>query len=304
MAVYDRSYSRWDGDRDRPVRAVPVIAAAGVRKGVTIIFRRKLFAVMLTIAAFGPFVAGLLLMYARYYVMANMADMPIAEAFDDPEFRAMTTVNAESLSFYMLRMQSVFVFMACLLVGAGLVAEDRRANALELYLARPVTVMQYVLGKFGAIGFFIALVTVVPASLAILAQMSLSAAEPGELARLSELMLRAWGAGAVLVMVPSLLVLAASSLALKARNAAIGWVAFMFLLEGPITNIPQEIFNDDRFFLLSFFHNVGRVCDAILGHDAITTDVSVWQCAAVLAGWCVLCLMTIRRRVRPVEVVA
>lgn len=304
MAVYDRSYARWDGDRERPVRAVPVIASAGVRKGVTIIFRRKIFAVLLTIAAFGPFVAGLLLMYARYYVMANMADTEFARAFDDPDFRAMTTVNGQSVAFYMLQMQWIFVFMACLLVGAGLVSEDRRANALELYLARPVTVAQYMLGKFGAIAFFIGIVTVVPATLGILAQMSLSAAEPGELGRLGRLMLRTWGAGAVLVTVPSLLVLAASSLSMKARNAAIGWVAFIVLLEGPITNIPREIFAEDRFYLLSFFHNVGRVCGEVLGHDLIGTDVPVWQSGAVLAGWAVLCLIVIRRRVRPVEIVA
>ena len=32
-------------------------------------------------------------------------------------------------------------------VGAGIVANDRRANALQIYLAKPLTRVEYVAGK-------------------------------------------------------------------------------------------------------------------------------------------------------------
>ena len=305
MAVYDRSYARWDGDKTRPVRAAPVIAAAGIRKGTAIIFRRKLIAVGLTIAAFGPFVAALLFMYFRYYLLVNIVDYPQFEEFvTSDEVRTMTTVNPELLFFYLGRMQWIFVFLACLMVGAGLISEDRRANALELYLSRPVTVAQYVLGKFMTIAFFIGLVTVVPAVLLVLAQVSLSWSEPGEFGRLLELLPRTLAAGAAYILVPSLVVLGASSLALKARNAAVGFVAFLLLLEGPVSNILREVFHNDHFWLLSFRHNLGQVVAALLGYGEYALEtVPVWQSAAVLAGWSGLCLFLLLRRVRPVEIV-
>lgn len=305
MAVYDRSYARWDGDKQRPVRAAPVIAAAGIRKGAAIIFRRKLIAVLLVIAAFGPFVAGLLFMYLRYYLLANIAEYPQFQDFvTDSEVKALTTVNPEMLFFYLGRMQWIFVFLACLMVGAGLISEDRRANALELYLSRPVTVAQYVCGKFLTIAFFIGLVTLVPATLLVLAQLSISWSEPGEIGRLIELLPRTLAAGAAYILVPSLVVLGASSLALKARNAAVGFVAFLLLLEGPVSNILRAVFHDDHFWLLSFRHNLGQVVAWLLGYaDYAIASVPVWQSALVLAGWCVLCLVLLLRKVRPVEIV-
>ena len=103
---------------------------------------------------------------------------------------------------------------------------------------------------------------------------------------------------------PSLVVLGASSLALKARNAAVGFVAFLLLLEGPVSNILREVFHNDHFWLLSFRHNLGQVVAALLGYGEYALEtVPVWQSAAVLAGWCGLCLFLLLRRVRPVEIV-
>jgi ABC-type transport system involved in multi-copper enzyme maturation permease subunit len=311
MVIHDRSYARWEGDRSGAVRAAPVIAEQGIKKGMATIFRRKLIAVVLTILAFGPFVAGLILMYARYYVLANIEEFPeVAEFFQFEEIRVMTTVNPEYLFFYMCQVQWVFMMVACLMVGAGLVAEDRRDNALELYLSRPVTLAQYLLGKFCAIAFYLAILSVVPATVGVLAQMSLSWNEPGELARLGKLLPRTLAAGAVWVAVPSLLILAASSLAKKARNAAISFVAFLFLLEGPVSNALTEILNQPHFMLLSFRHNLAKTVSFLLGHvDYLDPGdpggvVAVWQSGVVLAGWCLLCLWLVRRRVQPVEIVA
>ena len=39
MVIHDRSYSRWDGDRTRPVKAVPVILESGIKRGVATLFR-------------------------------------------------------------------------------------------------------------------------------------------------------------------------------------------------------------------------------------------------------------------------
>ena len=43
-----------------------------------------------------------------------------------------------------LDQQGLFVFFVTIYVGAGLIANDRRANALQIYLSKPLTRAEYV----------------------------------------------------------------------------------------------------------------------------------------------------------------
>ena len=43
--------------------------------------------------------------------------------------------------------RSIFVFFITVYVGAGLIANDRRANALQIYLSKPLTRAEYIVGK-------------------------------------------------------------------------------------------------------------------------------------------------------------
>ena len=48
-----------------------------------------------------------------------------------------------------LEQQEIFVFFVTVYVGAGLIANDRRANALQIYLSKPLTRAEYIFGKLG-----------------------------------------------------------------------------------------------------------------------------------------------------------
>ena len=73
----------------------------------------------------------------------------------------------------------------------------------------------------------------------------------------------------------------------------------------PVSNMLREILNNDSFWLLSFRHNLWQVVRWLLGdHEHLVTTTPVWQSAVVLAAWCALLMWIIRRRVRPVEIVA
>ena len=48
-----------------------------------------------------------------------------------------------------LEQQDIFVFFITVYVGAGLIANDRRANALQIYLSKPLTRAEYIFGKLG-----------------------------------------------------------------------------------------------------------------------------------------------------------
>ena len=60
-------------------------------------------------------------------------------------------------------MAQLWIFFLSLLVGAGVVASDTRANALLVYLSKPVSKLDYLLGKWFGMFLMLVLVTGVPA---------------------------------------------------------------------------------------------------------------------------------------------
>jgi len=305
MVIHDRSYSRWKGDRSRPVAAAAVILRTGLRRSLAILFRRKLPAIGMLLGAYGMFVFSIGFLMVKHYVFMNAATIPNADQFLTSDIAQAFSARPETVYWYMFQMQPTFVVLACVLLGAPLIAEDRRNNALELYFSRPVGVWQYLLGKLAVIGTLLAAVTLIPASLLVLFDASLSAGEPGALWAKLVLLGRTLLAGAVLVAIPSLLILAASSLTLRARNAAILFIGFVVMMEFVLSGILVEVFSEPFFHLMRFAFNISQVSAWILGDEThLDPVVPVWLSAVVLAAWVGLLVPLLARRVRPVEVVA
>ena len=64
------------------------------------------------------------------------------------------------------------VFFVTVYVCAGLIANDRRANALQIYLSKPLTRAEYVFGKLAILMTFLALVTWLPAIVLLIVQIA------------------------------------------------------------------------------------------------------------------------------------
>ena len=58
-----------------------------------------------------------------------------------------------------LEQQDFFVFFVTIYVGAGLIANDRRANALQIYLSKPLMRTEYIAGKAAVLFAFLLFVT-------------------------------------------------------------------------------------------------------------------------------------------------
>ena len=70
-----------------------------------------------------------------------------------------------------LDQQEIFVFIVSIVIGAGLIADDRRANALQIYLSKPLTRVEYIAGKLITLARVLTFVTWLPAMLLLLLQM-------------------------------------------------------------------------------------------------------------------------------------
>ena len=305
MVIHDRSYSRWDGDKTRAPRAWWIILDRGVLTGLSTLFKRKLFAQVFCLAAYGPFVVGVGLLYANFFFSTNLDFAQEARDLQEGGLLDLVTPNGDTAFLYLFEVQKWFALAICVIVGAGLIAEDRRTNALELYLSRPVLVVEYLLAKASILGFFVAMVTVVPAVILILVHMALSDPAHAAMGEQLGLMGRVVAAGGLAGLVLSLLVLTASSLSQRARSASISFVAFIVLFEGVIGGMVREVFHNDGLKALSIDFNVGQCMAWLLDSPAnFDETVPVGISAAVLAGVVALCLAIILRRIRPVEIVA
>ena len=114
---------------------------AGLRR----FFRKRAF-IALLLLSWLPFLVRAVQLYAA----ANFPQM----AFIAP--------TAETFRQF-LDQQSTFVFFVTVFAGAGLVANDRRANALQIYLSKPMTRAEYVFGKFAVLAILLLMVTWLPA---------------------------------------------------------------------------------------------------------------------------------------------
>ena len=148
MPIHDQGYRRYGGDKIANGRAWLVIAGAGIK---TFITRRAFLGLLL--ASWMPFFARALQMYAS-------ANLPQAS------FLALTPETFREF----LEQQAIFVFFITVYVGSGLIANDRRANALQIYLSKPLTRTEYVLGKLAVLMTFLLLVTWIPGLLLLLVQ--------------------------------------------------------------------------------------------------------------------------------------
>ena len=141
MPIHDQGYRRYGGSRAEAGRAWQVIARAGIQ---SIISKRSFIALMLF--AWAPF----LVRAVQIYVSAN---------FQQAAFLA---PKGETFREF-LETQDIFVFFVTIWVGAGLIANDRRANALQLYLSKPLTAAEYICGKMAILFVFLTFVTFAPA---------------------------------------------------------------------------------------------------------------------------------------------
>ena len=66
--------------------------------------------------------------------------------------------------------QTLFVFIVTIYAGAGLIANDRRANALQIYLSKPLARAEYIVGKLVTLLVFLVGVTWLPAMMLLLIQ--------------------------------------------------------------------------------------------------------------------------------------
>jgi ABC-2 type transport system permease protein len=278
MPIHDQSYRRYRGGRAMPGQAWTVIARAGM---LTMI-RQRAFLGLLLFAWF-PFIVRAV----QIYVTANYPQV------------AMFAPTAETFRQF-LEQQDFFVFVVTIYAGAGLIANDRRANALQIYLSKPLMRSEYIAGKAAILFGFLMFVTFVPAILLLLLQVMFAGSF--EFLKKNLFLFPAITVASLLqAMLATFTMLALSSLSKSSRYVGILYAGIIFFT-GAIYLVMLAITGSTKLSFLSLGSNLLQVVDVIFRlkpRYATPWPVSL----IVIVGLIALAISVLERRVRGVEVV-
>lgn len=276
--IHDQSYRRYGGAKARPGSGWMVIAGAGIRNFI----RRRAFLGIMLFALF-PFIVRAV----QIYFAANVAQASILAA--GPEtFRQF------------LEQQDFFVFVITVYVGAGLIANDRRANALQIYLSKPLMRTEYIFGKLAVLVVFLLSVTFVPAMLLLFLKVAFDGSFT--FLRNNLFLLPAITVASLLqVLLASFTMLALSSLSKSARYVGILYVGITFFTSA-IYGALYAITGTTRVSWVSIGANLAQVVDVIFREPP--RYATPWPVSLlVIVGLIAVSMSILERRVRGVEVV-
>ncbi|HYL04492.1 MAG TPA: hypothetical protein VE075_00525 [Thermoanaerobaculia bacterium] len=159
MAVYERNYRRYAGPlttRWQRFLVVPRYALANV-------MRSRAFVMFYLLCFFPPF-AGLLIIYLRHNLSAlKLLGIPL------DRLREALPIDA-GFFCQSLAIQAFLAFLLAVAVAPALVAPDLRNNGLALYMSRPFSRAEYLLGKLAVLALLISTITWIPGVLLFLLQ--------------------------------------------------------------------------------------------------------------------------------------
>ena len=161
MAVHSHVFHPYGGPRTAPGRRWMVVARYALGEALS----RKMTIALLVLSAF-PLLGGAVVIYLRHNLEAmKILNLQVAQ---------LLPIDAKFF-FWILTAQCWLAFLLTASTGARVLVNDFRDNALPLYLSRPLTRVEYVLGKAAALATLTSLVTWVPSLLLIGLQASLAA---------------------------------------------------------------------------------------------------------------------------------
>jgi ABC-2 type transport system permease protein len=279
MPIHDQGYRRYGGQKARGGTGWIVITRAGIR---TFLAKRTFLGLLLV--AWFPFFVRAVQIYAA-------ANLPQA-AFLAPK--------AETFRQF-LDQQQIFVFFVTVYVGAGLIANDRRANALQIYLSKPLTRAEYVFGKLAILMTFLFLVTWLPAIVLLIVQISF--AGNFTFFRANLFLFPAITVFSFMqVTMVSTAMLALSSLSNSSRYVGILYAAVIFFTQA-IYGVLYAVTRSTALSWVSFSANLTQIGDLIF-RQPLQYDTPRPVSLMMIVGLVALSGIVLERRVRGVEVVA
>ena len=326
MPIHDLGYRGWEGRRSSDGVRWWVIAQTGVRltwKSTWV--RRMLFFAWLPTLAWGIgfFLYEQVLQQPADFQRAFVEFLQVVDFgsgdFDDlivavreDPRAARHQVWATLLMIFFRSPQAILMVMLVGLIAPPLISQDIRSRAFLVYFSRPITPVEYVLGKASVVWAYLLMITGLPA-MALYVMAILLSPDLSLLAETWDLPLRIAGASIVLLIPTTAVALCFSSMTSESRYAGFAWFAMWIL--GMVTYVilsardtavsfdPERGFRDvpDRWILLSPYATLGEVQQWIFGLKPAFAGV-LPEALAILTVTVIAAFVLLRRVSAPMRV--
>lgn len=304
MAVYEQTYKRYTG-RLTPEWSRFLIIPRHAYRGV---FNSKLFTAFFVIC-FVPLLVEAILIYLHHNVSAlGIMQLNVRELIPIDATFFQTFVN----------LQGGFAFFVALLIGPPLVSRDLRNNALPLYLCRPFSRAEYVLGKMSVLLILLSLITWIPQLLLFLFQSYLEG--------FTWFRQNLWIASAIFIgSIVWILLLALISQSISAlvkwRVVASGVILGLFFIPSVFGEFINLVFATRWGSLISLGALMRSISAGLFGtwvqnsgvmriedfqgniREIVLSEPPLWLSWGMLCLVCVICLAVLSRKVKAYEVV-
>ncbi len=242
MPIFDQGYQHWSGRLSAPIWRWLAITRHGVRVGLGSRMLRY-FLLMAWLPAL------LLIVVLCLWGMVERKSETVSAFAPIFEFLIGSAVRLEPRLYRVevwticfscfLSLELSIAMVLVLLVGPDLISQDLRYNALPLYFSRPLSRLDYFLGKLGIPVVFVGLVIVVPSVIAYLLGLAFSL-DYTILRDTYRVLLASVAYGLFIALSAGLLVLALSSLSRNSRYVALFWLC-VWIVSGVVTFILNAV---------------------------------------------------------------
>jgi ABC-2 type transport system permease protein len=196
--------------------------------------------------------------------------------------------------------QGTMALLLTTLIGPNLVAPDLANGALCLYLSRPISRAQYILGKMIVLLSLGSLITWIPGLLLFIIK--------AEVTGLDWARTNAWLAGAIVIglgiwiVMLSLIALTLSAW-VKWRIAAGAFILGLFFAGAGFGNAINSILHTNYGSVINLSEVIRIIWAQLFRHGYMDTNLTTYQASFVLFIICALCLIMLTKRIRAFEVV-
>jgi ABC-2 type transport system permease protein len=287
MGLRDRAFRRYRGETTPRRWRFLVLWRYG---------RREVFSSRWVTALFALSFAPSLIVGVIFYLRHNL---PMLEAME-VQASDLLAVNADVFTI-LLRIQAAFTFVLTALVGPGLVAPDLANNGLALYLARPFSRTEYVLGRASVLLILCSAITWVPLLALWLLQAGL---EPAWAAANLRIAWAVFAGSWIWIAFLALLALALSAW-VRWRVVAAALLAVVVLVGSSLAEMINVMFGTVWGDAVSPGRLMLAVWASLFGDSDASWLVRIPLPAAwaALLAMCGLCLLVLDKKLRAYEVV-
>lgn len=290
MPIYEQQYRIWRGHLQEKPKTWWVIGKTGIH----IIWKKmnKVLWILFLLASVMFFIRALQILVMAYEDRTAVTKLffDMIKGIEDLKINANFFINFINSRHFLLHLM-------VLVTGAGLIANDRQFKALQIYFSKPVGFWDYLGGKFFVIGFYGTTISLIPALILFMMQI-LIGNDPDFLGSSFWVVFSMVGYSILILGTLVNLMLLLSAL------VSSGTAAVLFIVIMEITEIFRRILSKiPEVGLISIDANLKQV-GALLFGSAPPYPFSPLLALMVLIGLNLICLLILKMRLKPTEVVS